>query len=63
MNLPEYIQQIGATAFSRAVECSVSAAHMYRRKERTPHREIAQRIVDRTPVTWEGIYGVEKKAS
>lgn len=63
MNLTDYIKQVGVVAFAKTVECSVSAAAMYRRKERRPAPEIAERIVSRTPVTWEGIYAESKKAS
>ena len=63
MNLPDYIKQVGVAAFAKTVECSVSAAAMYRRKERRPSPDIASRIVSRTPVTWEGIYAESKKSS
>lgn len=63
ITLPEYIKAVGVAVFCKTVDCSVSAAAMYRRQERFPSREIAARIVTRTPVTWEGIYGESARPS
>jgi hypothetical protein len=63
MNLPDYIKKIGTAEFSRKFGVSVSAAAMYRRRERMPRPDIAQKIVAQSPVTWDAIYGKADKGS
>lgn len=57
MKLPEYIKQIGAAKFAKQFKVSKRTAESWRRLERRPRAEKAQEIVEKTPVTMEGIYG------
>lgn len=60
MRLPEYISKVGPDQFTKMFrDCKVKKRTVisWQRMERRPRPEIAQVIVDRTPVTMEGIYG------
>jgi hypothetical protein len=60
MRLPEYISKIGVEKFTKMLrDCDVKKRTVisWQRMERRPRPEIAQVIVERTPVTMEGIYG------
>ena len=57
MRLPEYIKQVGVKKFARQFRLNQRTVVSWIYTERRPRREIAQRIVKRTPVTMEGIYG------
>lgn len=56
MRLPEYIRQIGTKEFADKFGVTERAAVAYQQGTRRPRPEVAQRIVDGSPVTWEGIY-------
>lgn len=56
MRLPDYIRQIGTREFADKFGVTERAAIAYQRGTRRPRPEVAQRIVDGSPVTWEGIY-------
>ncbi len=62
MRLTDYIKQVGDADFARRFRIAERTAMSYRLKERTPRGPLAQRIVNETPVTWEGIYGQEVAA-
>lgn len=62
MNLPDYITKVGISEFAAQFGVSYSAAAMYRQGNRRPKPSIAKKIVARTPVTWEAIYGDKSKA-
>ena len=57
MRLPEYIKQVGAAKFAKTFKVKKRTAESWARMERRPRPEKAQEIVERTPVTMEGIYG------
>jgi hypothetical protein len=57
MRLPEYIKQLGDRKFAKLVKVTPRTAASWRRMERRPKAEKAQEIVEKTPVTMEGIYG------
>lgn len=57
MRLPDYIAQVGATRFAKQFNVKKRTVDSWRRMERRPRPEKAQEIVEKTPVTMEGIYG------
>lgn len=57
MRLPEYIRQVGATKFAKTVGAKRRTVLAWQYMTRYPNREAAKKIVERTPVTMEGIYG------
>lgn len=57
MRLDEYIKQIGAAKFARMFKVAPRTAQSWQRLERRPRPEKAQEIVEKTPVTMDGIYG------
>lgn len=57
MRLPDYIRQVGAARFAKQFHVSKRTADSWRRMERRPRAGKAQEIVEKTPVTMEGIYG------
>lgn len=56
MKLPDYIKKIGLKEFADKFDVTERAALAYQQGTRRPRPEVAQRIVDGSPVTWEGIY-------
>jgi hypothetical protein len=60
MELPEYIRLIGVRDFARKFSIHPRAALSYLHGKRRPRPAVAQRIVDDSPVTWEGIYAEGK---
>ena len=56
MRLDEYVRAMGVEKFARLYGVTLRAAVSYRDRTRRPKAEVAQRIVERSPVTWEGIY-------
>lgn len=58
MRLPDYIKEVGLDKFSKRVGVKKRTALSWQRMERRPRPAVAQRIIERTPVTMEGIYGV-----
>lgn len=57
MRLPDYIAQVGAAKFAKQFKVKKRTVESWRRMERRPRAEKAQEIVEKTPVTMEGIYG------
>lgn len=57
MRLPDYIDQIGVTRFAKQFKVKPRTVSSWKRMERRPRPEKAQEIVEKTPVTMEGIYG------
>lgn len=57
MRLPDYIKQVGVKRFARQFKLKPRTVLSWRNMERRPRPEIAQEIVEKTPVTMEGIYG------
>ena len=57
MRLPDYIKQVGVKNFARAFKLNQRTVISWLYTERRPRPETAQRIVKKTPVTMEGIYG------
>lgn len=56
MNLPDYIEKIGIEAFAEKFGITERAARAYKERRRRPRPELAEQIVGKSPVTWEGIY-------
>lgn len=56
MTLSEYIRDVGDDVFAAKFGVPPRTAASYRLGQRTPRRELSQKIVAETPVTWEGIY-------
>lgn len=63
MRLPDYIREIGTREFAQRFGVTERAAIAYQQGTRRPRPEVAQRIVDGSPVTWEGIYSPAAGAS
>jgi len=63
MNLSEYIRKQGAEKFAQRFGVTKRAALAWQYRTRTPRRELAQKIVAETPVTFEGIYGSSSENS
>lgn len=65
MNLRDYIASIGTRAFSEKFNFEIRTVESWRSGRRIPNRAAAARIVDNSPVTWEGIYrpGGERTAA
>lgn len=57
MRLPDYIRQVGDERFAKQFKVSKYTARSWRLMTRRPKAEKAQEIVEKTPVTMEGIYG------
>lgn len=57
MRLPDYIVQVGVKRFAKQFKVKERTVDSWRRMERRPRPEKAQEIVEKTPVTMEGIYG------
>ena len=57
MRLPDYIEQIGVNRFAKQFKVKPRTVASWKRMERRPRPEKAQEIVEKTPVTMEGIYG------
>jgi hypothetical protein len=62
MELSEYIKKVGVPEFARRFKVSERAAESWLYEQRTPRRQVAQRIVDNSPVTWAGIYKPKQAA-
>lgn len=56
MTLQNYIRKVTPGVFADKFGISLRAAQSYLYGWRRPKPALAQRIVDATPVTWEGIY-------
>ena len=57
MRLPDYIKQVGIKKFAKQFKLNPRTVLSWQRMERRPRPGIAQTIVEKTPVTMEGIYG------
>lgn len=57
MRLPDYIKQIGISRFAKQFKLKPRTVLSWQRMERRPRPGVAQKIVEKTPVTMEGIYG------
>jgi hypothetical protein len=57
MNLKDYIKKQGAAKFAAKFGVTPRAALAWQYGTRLPRAKVAQKIVDETPVTFEGIYG------
>lgn len=60
MTLSEYIRQIGRAAFCKKFKVKDRTAYSWELIDRYPNKAKAQEIVRKSPVTFEGIYGVPK---
>jgi DNA-binding XRE family transcriptional regulator len=57
VKLPEYIKKVGAKALAKRIGVRERTVLSWQYLDRRPRPETAQKIVERTPVTMEGIYG------
>jgi hypothetical protein len=57
MTLSDYINQLGKHKAAALFEVKERTIDSWLRGERLPRRKKAREIVDRSPVTFEGIYG------
>lgn len=57
MRLPDYIRQVGPAKFAKQIGVKKRTVLSWMYLDRYPNRVAARKIVDRTPVTMEGIYG------
>lgn len=62
MRLQEYIRQVGVRGFSKAIGEKERTVKSWLYLDRRPRWNVAQKIVERTPVTMDGIYGAEDPA-
>jgi hypothetical protein len=60
MGLVEYIEQIGDAKAAKLWNVEERTVQSWRLRERTPRPNHAARIVETSPVTYEGIYGLDK---
>ena len=61
MDLPTYISQIGDKAAAKLFDTKLRTVQSWKRKERLPRKEKADLIVEVSPVTYDGIYSVERR--
>lgn len=61
--LSSFITEIGEEKAAEIGQVTIRAIQAYRRHERTPRPEVAQRFVDTGEVTWEGIYAPRRSAA
>jgi hypothetical protein len=59
--LSEYIDEIGMECFAKRFRWTLRRVKAYRYGERIPRGKDAKKIVERTPVTYEGIYGAKAR--
>lgn len=57
MKLDEYIQQVGRRKAAEEFGVSIGLIGHWLTGRRHPSAKLAMKIVETTPVTWEGIYG------
>lgn len=57
MKLSDYIKAVGDAEFGKKFGVTRRAAMSWRLGDRLPRPDTAQKIVAKTPVTWDGIYG------
>ena len=57
MKLQDYIQTVGVERFAKQFKVKPRTVKSWVRMERYPRPATAQEIVEKTPVTMEGIYG------
>lgn len=57
MNLKDFISSVGDAKAARLFGVEERTAASWRRGERTPRPKHVERIVKKSPVTYEGIYG------
>lgn len=57
MKLAEYIEKVGVKKFAKQIGVRERTVWSWKYLDRRPRPETAQRIVEKTPVTMEGIYG------
>jgi hypothetical protein len=60
MTLSDYIKQIGREAFCKKFKVKERTAYSWELLDRYPNKAKAQEIVRKSPVTFDGIYGVTK---
>ena len=56
MTLSEYINEVGAIVFAKRFRVSERTAYSYQQGIRRPRPKLAKKIVEGTPVDWEGVY-------
>jgi hypothetical protein len=61
MRLHEYIRSVGIQGFAKAIGEKERTVKSWLYLDRLPRPITAQKIVERTPLTMEGIYGPHKQ--
>lgn len=61
MELKAFIEQVGDAKAARLFGVSARTAQSWRLGERIPRKELADVIVRKSPVTYEGIYSAERR--
>lgn len=61
MTLSDYIREVGVVTFAKRFGISERAAESYMYGTRQPKPKLARRIVNKTPVGWEGVYAANGK--
>lgn len=56
MTLKEYIESLGMEAFAERYGLTIRATAHYRWGTRKPKPDVARRIVEDSPLTWDDIY-------
>jgi hypothetical protein len=56
MTLSDYIRETGVAEFAKRFKITERAATAYLYGARSPRPPLAKRIVERTPVDWDGVY-------
>lgn len=56
MTLSEYIREVGPAAFAERFGITKRAAESYMYRRRNPRPDLAEKIVERTPVKWDGVF-------
>lgn len=60
MTLSDYIREVTVPVFAKQFRISERAAESYMYGTRQPKPRLAKRIVEKTPVDWEGVYSLGK---
>jgi hypothetical protein len=60
MTLADYIREIGPEEFARRFNIKPRTACSYMYGDRRPRPDLAERIVNETPVDWHGVYAAQR---
>jgi hypothetical protein len=63
MTLSEYIREIGPEVFAKRFGVTERAAVSYMYGHRSPRPPLARKIVQKTPVDWDGVFAQRPRVS